>query len=213
MGEGRVTALRRQRRDPSRYSLFIDGRFFTGLSEAQVLRWGLRPGDRLTPDDLEVIREEATRSLWRDRALRLLARRPHSRAELRRKLQARGCDEHELELLLDRLEDEGLLDDEEFACSFIRDRLRLRPRGRAGLLRELRARGVRHEVAVRALQELWDGSVDEVALARAVGAGRLRSLPEDPRQARRRLSQLLWRRGFSGDAVRTAVDELLTGRV
>lgn len=211
MEGGRVTALRPQKRDPSRYSLFVDGRFFVGLSEAEVLRWSLRPGDRLTRSELAAIREEAARSRWRDRALHLLARRPHSREELRRKLLVKGCDEGELTALLDRLGEEGLVDDEEFARAFILDRLRLRPRGRWGLLCELRARGVSGEVAERALQHLWDGSVDEVALAKEVGAAWLRSLPDEPRLARQRLSDRLWRRGFSAEAVRKTVDELLAG--
>ena len=53
----------------------------------------------------------------RERALRLLGRREHSRAELARKLQAHAAPEDDLEALLDELARRKLLSDERYAES------------------------------------------------------------------------------------------------
>ncbi|MBP1644059.1 MAG: recX, partial [Acidobacteria bacterium] len=76
-----------------------------------------------------------------DKALQLVARRPHFRAELRRKLVARGFDEDEVAAALGRLTELGYLDDAELAA---REGERLRERrglGRAGIAAELARKG------------------------------------------------------------------------
>ena len=65
------------------------------------------------------------------RALRRLARRDHSVAELRRALAARGHEPDEVEAALERLRRERYLDDAGFAERFARSRLAHQGHGRA----------------------------------------------------------------------------------
>jgi regulatory protein len=76
----------------------------------------------------------------RERAMRLLARREHSRAELVRKLGQAGFDGCDIQLLLDEFEEKRWLSDRRFAESYVADH-----RARAGaakLVFDLRQRGV-----------------------------------------------------------------------
>ena len=66
----------------------------------------------------------ATPPSCHERALRLLAVRPHFRAELGAKLIARGYDADEVAATLDRLVASGLLDDAEAVRSFVAVRQR-----------------------------------------------------------------------------------------
>jgi regulatory protein len=103
----------------------------------------------------------------------------------------------------------GLVDDTLFAESFIRDRINFRPRGRAGLARELRAKGVDAETAHAAIGEVLEGEdVSEIDLAREVASRFAVRAGEDPLRARRRLYGRLARRGFSGDTARRVMEEL-----
>ncbi|HSH44921.1 MAG TPA: RecX family transcriptional regulator, partial [Longimicrobiales bacterium] len=118
------------------------------------------------------------------------------------------------------LDERGYLDDDAFAQAFVRDRLRLRPRGRLGLIRELRRKGVDEDVAERAVGDVMaEEDVDERTLAAEAAeawarknrrvlrrAGRSR---EDRLRANRRLYGHLARRGFAPDAVRAAIDGVL----
>lgn len=78
---------------------------------------------------------------FRGIAIGLLARREHSRQELRSKLLSRGCEQEELEQLLRGLEAEGLQSDERYTESYVRSRMD-RGFGPLRIQAELRQRGV-----------------------------------------------------------------------
>lgn len=124
---------------------------------------------------------------------RLLALRPRSEHELRVRLQKRGLGKNVIDECLDSLKRVGLVDDAEFATAWVESRMRLRPMGRAGLRRELRAKGVAEDVARAAIESL----VTEEAELEAARALAQRSLGARPtRGSIRRAQQALMRRGF-----------------
>src|SRR5262249_25143170 len=81
----------------------------------------------------------------RERALRLLARREHSRSELARKLRPHVLPEDDLDALLDDLSKRKQLSDERYAES--RAHALSRKFGAARIAQELRAKGVDKGVA------------------------------------------------------------------
>jgi regulatory protein len=136
------------------------------------------------------------------RALRRLARRDHSEAELRRALLDRGHERDEVEGALDRLRRERYLDDTAFAERFTRSRLAHHGLGRVRIRQGLRQRGVarpQSDAGIRAaLADVSEGAVLE-SLARRYWRQHARVEP-----ARRlpRLFAFLLRRGFAPDLVR-----------
>lgn len=126
-------------------------------------------------------------------ALRLLARREHSRAELAAKLARRGLEGNDIETALDRLESEGLLSDARFVEQLVRTRLR-QGHGPFRIRRDLAAKGVDPEAADVHMpfdDEEWAGRA-ESARSRRFGA----ALPA--RQAdRARQARFLERRGYA----------------
>lgn len=140
----------------------------------------------------------ATLSL-RGAVLDRLARREHSRFELRNKLQMKFAPRAaELDELLTRLEAEGLLSDVRFATAFTAARAR-RGQGPVRIAGELRARGVAPEVIQSALA---DCGVDWQALA--LRLARERGAVGDAK-SRARTARFLHQRGFTGEQIRTAM--------
>lgn len=134
----------------------------------------------------------------RERALNLLARREHSRAELARKL-APHVEDEDLDSLLDDLEREKLLSNARYAEMLAHARS-----GRHGSLRlkaDLRDKGVPAEVMASTLAEAREHDLDA---ARAVW---LKKFGEAPRDAAERAKQMrfLAGRGFPPDVVRRVV--------
>lgn len=134
----------------------------------------------------------------RERALNLLARREHSRAELARKL-APHVDNEDLDSLLDDLEREKLLSNARYAEMLAHARS-----GRHGSLRlkaDLRDKGVPAEVMESTLAGAREHDLDA---ARAVW---LKKFGEPPRDAAERAKQMrfLAGRGFPPDVVRRVV--------
>ena len=135
----------------------------------------------------------------RERALRLLARREHSRAELARKLAAHVVPEDDLEALFEDLSRRKLLSDERYAES--RAHALSRKFGAARIAHELRARGLDKGLAERASANARTTEVDR---AREVWRRKFRD-PGKTREERAKQMRFLQSRGFSFDAIRTVV--------
>ena len=135
----------------------------------------------------------------RERALRLLARREHSRAELAKKLQVHSRPWDDLEALLDDLSRRKLLSDERYAES--RAHALSRKFGAARIAHELRARGLDKDLADKASKT---ARATELERAREVWRRKFRSAPRT-REERARQMRFLQSRGFSFDAIRAVV--------
>ena len=130
------------------------------------------------------------------RAVGLLARREHSRAELVRKLAPHGTPE-DIEDVLAELERTGLLSDARFAEAYLRshaDRF-----GAARLRHALRGKGVAPDLIENRLagQDL----PDEFERARAVWERKFSAAPADAKEWARQ-ARFLQGRGFSTDVIR-----------
>jgi regulatory protein len=153
-------------------------------------------------------------ALVREAALALLSRREHSRRELARKLRRKGHSRDQIEVVLTRLEEVGLVSDERYARLFVTDTLAVRPLGRRRIVQGLRLKGIEPEAAGRALEEVYrDRAVDDRSLAEDLArrrAGRLQTL--EPTAARRRLAGFLARRGFDAVIVADTLRRVLRER-
>ena len=159
----------------------------------------------------------------REAALNLLSYRMRTRSELKRRLRQKDFRPARIDLCLDQLEAKGFLNDEAAASAFIRDRLRHRPRGKARLSSELRSKGLDADTVNRVINDVFENEgTDDLLLARQVAEGWLRRQNQDTvktladtahsqsrEKVRRRLYGHLTRRGFRGDALRTAIEETI----
>ena len=137
-------------------------------------------------------------------AVRLLAAREHSRAELERKLATKGHQEDAFGPVLDDLEQRGLLSDQRFAEQYVAQRVR-KGYGPLRIRAELRERGVSSELIAEALDH---GDHDWPGLLRDVRAGRFgKGFPADRRDAVRQ-ARFLAQRGFPESLVRHEVLDL-----
>jgi regulatory protein len=135
----------------------------------------------------------------RERALRLLARREHSRAELARKLENAGFARHDIAPLLDAFEAKNWLSDRHFAESWVADH-----RARAGSVKlayDLRQRGVSDGIIESVLGDNSDSELDR---AREVWRKKFGSAPADAAEKARQM-RFLQSRGFTPEVIRRAI--------
>jgi regulatory protein len=134
----------------------------------------------------------------RDSALRLLARREHSRLELTRKLRQRGWPEPELDAVIDELAEQGLQSDERFAEGFVRMRSQ-KAYGPIRIRAELGERGLDRGLIDRALRQ---AEADWLVLASDWYERRYRGQAVEDLKDKSRRQQALARRGFPGEVIR-----------
>ncbi|MEY3201787.1 MAG: Regulatory protein RecX [Pseudomonadota bacterium] len=136
----------------------------------------------------------------RERALRLLAKSEQSREGLARKLARHGSEE-DIHLLLESLQQSGLLSDERYAEGFIA--ARTSRYGAARIRQALRGRGVDDDV-INA--HLIPDAATEYATARALWVRKFGTPPADAREYARQV-RFLASRGFSGEVIRKILKE------
>ena len=136
----------------------------------------------------------------RGRAVKLLARRDHSRAELSKKLSPLGTSE-EINAVLDQLEQTGLLSDARAAAAYVRGHAARF--GAAKLSHSLRAKGISADLIDASLAQQEAGS--EIQRARELWQRKFGHLPTgDLRDAKEwaRQARFLQSRGFSAEIIR-----------
>ena len=129
-----------------------------------------------------------------DKAVQLLAARPHFRRELEAKLRQRGFPSEEIEEALARLTEQGYLDDRAAARSLVESRA-AKGEGRTRLRAELAKRGAPQEAIEEALSEITDE--DDLPRAREAAEAWRRRGGTDPRALARHLD----RKGFTRRAI------------
>lgn len=145
---------------------------------------------------------EPQTSKLRERALGLLARREHSRAELARKLEQAGYLAADIRSLLDVFEEKKWLSDQRFAESYVADH-----RARAGSVKlayDLRQRGVSDAIIDSVLGENRDSEFER---AREVWQKKFGSAPADAAETARHI-RFMHSRGFTSDIIRRVIRQM-----
>jgi regulatory protein len=199
---GKITAIEPQKRNPQRVNIYLDGEFAFALSRL-VAAW-LRVGEELSAEKIASLKAADTREQALQYALRLISYRARSERELCQRLEQKGWDQTVIQETLDRLRQNGLLDDLQFAQDWIENRQSFRPRSARLLRQELRQKGLDEQTIQQALKEL-----DEEAAAQALArrqAQRLKGAPA--RLFHQKLIAHLVRRGFSYELASTVSQNL-----
>jgi regulatory protein len=145
---------------------------------------------------------ERTRTRTLQRAVKLLAAKPRSLAELRaRLLEKEWASEEAVDAALAKLKEYGYLDDERFAFGYASYRVKQRPVGRQRLARDLQMKKVDRATTDQALELVFQETPEAELVDRAIAKRiRLRGRP-NTRQETKSLFDHLLRLGFSYDLI------------
>ena len=188
----KITAIEAQKKNPNRVNIYLDDQFAFGLSRL-VAAW-LSYGQVLSEEKIASLQTEDAREVAMQKALRFLGYRARSMQEVRANLEKHEIPDGVIDATLGRLQENGLLNDQEFAQTWVENRNTFRPRSRRVLAMELRHKGLDDEL----VQDVLDNNVDEHALALDAARKYVRKVQGLAWQEfRLKLGGFLGRRGFS----------------
>jgi regulatory protein len=146
-----------------------------------------------------------------ERAVKLLAAKPRSVAELReRLLRGKNTNNEVVEAVIARLREYGYLNDERFAFSYASYKVKQKPLGRRRLERDLRFKKVDSAVADQALEMVFTETPEEQLIDQAIAKRlRLRGKPKNRLEAKSLFDHLL-RQGFQFELVSERLRALAT---
>ena len=137
------------------------------------------------------------------RALNLISYRQRTEAELRRRLSEKAAPDV-VDIAVERLKEQGLIDDAKYAREWSDSRSRRSPRSSRLIIRELVSKGVAPSLAESSVEELDD---EDTALDAASRFAR-RLSDTDYEQFHRRLWGHLQRRGYGAGVSRRVISRL-----
>lgn len=207
----RITKIESQKKNPARKNLYADGEFLVGVSAETLIRFGIRTGDEIGEEKLKAL--QATEELQgaKSVALRFLARRQRTEKEIRDKLREREFADEEIQKTIENLRELGFLNDEEFARSYIRHQLTLRPKGKLVLKQKLLMLGIQRELVDAAVNEAFQ-ETDQTDVALQAAQKFIKKSTkgkDDPRKSRQKLAAFLTRRGFTWDIVSSVTKTIM----
>lgn len=196
-----ITALKQTSPEHVTVCLEDGGEIRSTLGVVTELR--LFRGRDLDPEALEQLALQSGRARAREKALQYVSQRQMSARELGRKLREKGFDEETADYCVAWITERGLLNEESYAAAIVRH-YAAKGYGAGRIRQELMRRGLERELWEEALASLPE---DTAKLDHFI-AQRLKD-PDD-RDAVRKLSAALFRRGFSSEEIRSALSRFET---
>ncbi|CAN5648381.1 recombination regulator RecX [soil metagenome] len=195
----KITSVKQQVKRSDRYSVYVDGAYSFSLSEAELLKQGLRSGQELSDSELTDLKKDARLDKARLGAFDQLSRRPRSEWELREYLKRKEYDPEVIDKVLAYLLERQYIDDAEFARRWVENRRLLKPVSKRRLIQELKQKRVDETHINTALQE--DAADERKVLQELIEKKRRQTKYQDDQK----LMQFLARQGFSYDDIKSAV--------
>ena len=179
--------------------MYLEGGDLLRITESELLRFGLSIGLDIDDGTVVELQQSGARSETRVRAANMISARPLSRRELVKRLREKGAAESDAEAAADWLEEIGALNDADYASMLVRHYGGM-GYGEAKIRDELYRRGVGRELWEDALAASPDA---QETIARVI-AQKTKGCALDEK-GRKRLSDMLLRRGFAWRDVRAAL--------
>lgn len=147
-----------------------------------------------------------------DYCMRLLCRRQYSEGELKEKLIERGYSEHEIAMAINRLNELGLIDDEELSKQLVQSAIERQSYGRHALMARMRRLKLKEDCiqsAIKLLDLEMETQIATKLIRKWLSDGRHEGhedaiMPSYGAEMERLISRLV-RRGFSGEAIMEAL--------
>ncbi|HGJ65931.1 TPA: regulatory protein RecX [bacterium] len=204
-----ITDLKTQEKHPSRLSIYLDGRYYCGISEEVALKYKLKKGMEIDENNLKDMIHDDELQKAKKYVYNLLSRRMYSSKEVRNKLTEQGYTDDVIDQAISTIEGFGYIDDKTFAEEWVLSRKHNKPKGKIVLRRELAQKGINKEIIGEVLEEFID-DLDQLDTAVKLAQKKMLSYKNDDKiSARRKLQSFLVRRGFDFDTIRKVVDKVL----
>ena len=202
----RITALVVQERKKDRVNVYLDGEFAFGLTMLEALK--LKKGQVISDEDITRLKARDEVETAHESALKFLAYRPRSVAEVRRKLAEKRFAPVVIDEVVVRLEQTQLLNDMAFAAYWLDNRSRFDPRSARAVRSELRKKGVADSDITVVLGDFDDFEAAYAAARQQSG----RYIKLDAKLFQKKLGDFLLRRGFSYSTARDVIKRLWVER-
>lgn len=183
------------------------GPYEMSVHEDVMIKYRMMKGSIFRKEELEeiIIADERQRAYVE--ALRFLERKPRTAKEVTVRLQEKGMTAEGTGHALERLRQEGLVDDTLYARQWAQQRITGQKKGRMWVRQELRQKGIESDLIAEALDEVDHET--ELESCYVIGKKKWRQGGGEVLDRKRKTGAFLMRRGFTGEQVRQVLNRLV----
>ena len=193
-----ITEIKKNKNAPG-FSIIADGEFLFSLDGETILKEGIKKGMEISESEADALKFKADYFKAKEKALRLLDRRAHSKAEIIRKVSENYPKEVAVKVA-ERLEEIGLINDESFARIYFKELSEVKKFGINRIKTELYKRGIAKEIIEVLSEELSDNEPYKKVLLEI----KRRPFDFSSEKEKRRVFNKFLRNGYSYDDIKTA---------
>ncbi|MCF6466772.1 regulatory protein RecX [Clostridium sp. Cult2] len=199
-----ITKIEPQKND-ERVSIYLNGQFAFGLMVEIQYKYDLKEGMNIDEDFIEKVLLEEEQLKAKNTVLNFLSYKKRTKKEIIDKLKHKGFEDNIIHNTLDYLKSYNLIDDLDYADSFVKDKINLNKQGPHRIKYDLYRKGISQEIIEEVLKD-----DDEYPRALELAKKKIKSYKGDDRdKIYRKLGGFLQRRGYSYDCISRVLKELL----
>ncbi|WP_326716784.1 recombination regulator RecX [Vagococcus jeotgali] len=191
------------------YQIKTESGMVIRVSEDSLVKHRLLKGQELSKSLLEQIEREADFDIGYQKALAYLSYQLRSEKEIKDHLKKHEVSEEQIYLVIDKLRELQLLNDAEFAKSYVRTAMRTTDKGPSGVKEFLFKKGIKQEEIQEALSLFDEDSQYPLALNLAEKNMR-KNRQKSQQETKNKLNQFLYGKGFSSEVISRVIDEVIT---
>lgn len=190
-----VTLITKQKRK-SRYNLFVDGEFFSGLDEFAIAKAGLKVGKEISKEELSEVVLESEKNSAFEKIANLVSKQMYSERDLRLKLKNYGYSQKPIDCAIALAKDYKYISDKDFARALVESKPL---KSKLELKNALFQKGICSSFAENALSQISEE--DEFERAKVLSKKYLKNKELD-QKAFAGLYGFLGRKGFSSSCIK-----------
>ncbi|MCD8371834.1 MAG: RecX family transcriptional regulator [Clostridia bacterium] len=195
-----ITSIMPQKNDKNRCSVYIDGRFYCGLTLEAAVKFHLKAGMTVEKDFLDKIQLETDKNTALDKALTHLSATRKTEKQITDFLNKKGYTQTVCDYVLERLRYYNFIDDYAYCRAYIAE---CRGKGKRLIEADLIKRGAKKEAIEQALSEIEEDDGEAKAVAEKYLRGKERTKENVYKAFKYLLS-----RGYGYDTAKSATEGL-----
>jgi regulatory protein len=201
-----ITSVEKQKRSRYRYNIYINDLFAFSVHEDMLVKYRLLKGEYVNAARIEAIITEDENHKALMEALRYVGRRPRSSKEIEIKLQEKGYSEEAITITIQKLVEQKIIDDEQFANLWTEHRIFSQKKGRRWVQQELKQKGLSKELINEAM-----ANVDEEAELKAAydtAKKKWDTIKGEAYERKQKLASFMLRRGYPSSMVSIVIKQV-----
>ncbi len=200
----KITQFEKQKRDPTRFNIYLDGVFYCGLTMESIVSNRLAVGMEIDKTRIDEIQFESEKQTALNKAVKYVSKSMKTQKEVVKYLKGKGYTQGIIDFVLGKLGEYDIVNDSLYSDLYIKQSTL--NKGKRRIEFELKNKGVDEKVIREKVSQIETDKQTAFQLAEKY----LRSHKKDEK-TREKLFRFLTYRGFSCDDTMTVLREILKG--